>query len=794
MKKYLLISEKPSLMRAVRDAYFRGGFNKKMEVDFIALHGHVCTLAQPEQYDPKWKSWKMEDIPLYPSKFQHIPTDLPLVNEIRDKLNETSYDGLINCTDAEREGQNIFYSLYDYLKLKLPVLRFWASDLTETRLIECWGHLRDDLKDPMLVNLTSAALYRAQLDWLVGMNFTRVVSINNKRVIPVGRVMSVVLSMMAKREEEIKNFKPSTSYDVEANYINGLSGTYDDDGDHGNNGVFATEKEANDFMKSLSNKGKIVSIESKENLRNAPLLYSLGDLQNDANKQYGYTLAQSLKIIQNLYEKKILSYPRTDSNYLTTGEAKRMDAIVEAVRCIPSLNKVKINPLKIKNYASSRYVNDAKVSAHYAIVFTGKEFNFNELSEAEQNIATLCGKRIIATLMDPSTTISFKMDVDIDGRHFYTSQSFMTKSGFESLYGAEIEAIGDIQKVKKGDIIEVSSLELSKVTTTCPPRYNDASINKAMINVGSTLDDKELSDVLKGKKSKDEGGIGTPATRAGIIEKLLMTHGKNGGAWVIRKGKSFMVTDDGLDVAHALSEYIISSPILTAQWEKKLSDIADGKLEGKIFEKEMSAFIHDQCDALKNSHLQNASTVKSGAVKLDLTCPFCNEAIYESDKFFMCDNYRKNKSCGFIIGKKTAGAVITEKDIMNLSKDKTTVSKSFVNKEGKKFNAVLKLNHDTKKIVFAFEDNSKEIGHCNCGGTVVKRKSKSGENYYSCGQCGRYIMEKQFGHKFNAKEIKLLFDGNKLKADCVSKSGKAYTAILSFDQENKIKMDFDNNK
>lgn len=796
MKKYLLISEKPSLMRAVKNAYFAGNINKKMQVDFMALHGHVCTLAQPEDYNEAWKKWSMDTLPLMPTTFKHIPTDLPLIKEISAAIKSNDYDGLINCTDAEREGQNIFYSLYDYLKLDLPVLRFWASDLTEDKLILAWNNLRDDLSDPMLTHLTQAALYRAQLDWLVGMNFTRVVSITNNTVIPVGRVMSVVLSILAKREAEIANFKPSTSYGIQAHYSQGFAGDLVDEADNSQS-PFNTKQKAQEVLEKLSKKGVIDSIEINNTSRSAPLLYSLADLQNDANKSYGYTLAESLQIVQTLYEKKILSYPRTDSNYLTSGEATRMDQILKAVHCVPCLSDINIDPKKISGYAKTKYVNDAKVQAHYAIVFTGTTFDPSQLSKPENNILQLVGKRIMATLMNPSESQGIKVRVLIDDKPFITNERYLTYAGWESLYDKKEQVVdGTIASLKKGSNITVEQFDITESTTSCPPRYNDASINKAMINVGSLLDDEKLKKALRGEGSKDQGGIGTPATRSGIIEKLV-TPRKNGVQWVERKGKSFQVTPQGMDVAAALSPYVISSPELTAEWESKLADIASGEMSAKVFEQQMNDFILDQCEQLKKSKLANAVASKGKGVSIlkGAVCPFCGSPICVSEKYYYCAQYKKEKNCTFILGKVTAGAKLSEKDVIKLVSDGETGLKKFKNKEGKQFSAHLAIDHNGSKVAFKFDkDEGKEVGKCSCGGNIMLKKSKKGDNYYTCDSCKKFVMQTVNGHKVSAKECAQLFDGKSVTfKDCVSKAGKKYAARFTMREDGKFDMEFVNN-
>lgn len=708
-KTYLLISEKPSLMRLVKSAYEKCDVHDDIDVDFMALHGHCCTLAPPQYYDKKYEKWEMADLPIVPATWKHVPVEKELVNDIKKQLKSKKYDGLINCTDAEREGQNIFYSLYDYLGLKLPVLRFWANDLTELKLIEAWHNLKDDQHDTFLVNLTNEALLRAEFDWLVGMNFSRVVSIANYRAIPIGRVMTVVLAMLAKREDEINNFVPTETYDVIANYKVGFDGKYKPD-DENKSGAFKTREEAEAFLNTLSKKASVKEAKFEQVKKKAPLLYSLGDLQNDANKTYGYTLHESLEIIQGLYEKKILSYPRTDSNYLTTGEAKRMREILNAVALLPNID-INVSEKAINDYAKSAYVDDKKVQAHYAIVFTGEKFKYDSLNSKERNILTLVARRIVATMMPVSVIEKSKIVCEIgDDKHrFVSTDSKLIDAGWQTLYGKQNEPESILHKAYRGDVLDVVDYDVRTVTSVCPLRYTDASINKAMINVGTTLSDKELAAVLKGTGSKDQGGIGTPATRSQIIEKLLVDR-KNGKTstepWVVRKNKAFCVTDSGMSVAKALNDYSVSSAILTAQWEKKLKDVENGDLSPKDFETDMLEYITSECENLKTASI--GGRAKSAERSTPVTnyldkaiCPVCGRRVKKTAKYYLCENYKADEyPCTFILGQEISGAKLNDKDVIDMCNGKQSRTRQFLSKNGKHFTATL--SFEGGKVQFNF--------------------------------------------------------------------------------------------
>lgn len=756
--RYLLISEKPSLMRLVQEAFKKA--HMPFEVDFMSLHGHCCTLYSPGDYKPEWEKWELNVLPMIPEVYKHKPVDEKLVKEIKKQLDSFKYDGFINCTDAEREGQNIFYSLYDYLGSDLPVKRFWASDLTDEKLVEAWHNLKDDQNDKYLKNLTNAALLRANSDWLVGMNFSRMVSIINAKSIPIGRVMTVLLAILAKREEEIRNFKPTTTYDVLVDYKQGFSGKLKHE-------PFKTKEEAQAIVDKLGKIADVQDVEIKTKKSDAPLLYSLGDLQNDANKTYGYSLKETLAIIQNLYEAKILSYPRTDCPYLTTGEAARMSYIIKSCRCVPDVLNLEVDDRKIRDYPRSKYVDDKKVQAHYAIVFTGRDFIFDKLSEKEQHIVTLVAKRIMATLLEPAETTELVITTKINDLIFNTKESVLTHAGWKSLYGEKEKQIS-IKNIRKGQVLDVIKAYTKDVISSCPARYNDASINSAMVNIGNLIEDKDLAAVLKGK-SKDQGGIGTPATRAGILEKVI----DPAKGWANRKGKSFYVTEKGLDVYHALKDYSFSSPILTAEWEQKLKSVENGEMTPNEYTKLINEYIVSECENLKAVKLENS-----------LKCPVCGNPMKESEKYFYCSRYKNG--CDFILGKKTSGATITEKDIVDLFKEGKTDVKKFTNKEGKKFEASLGIKDGKSCFIFDKPKNDTDI-ICQCGKSVKLLDGKYGK-FYKC-DCGTVVNEKVFGRKLSKSEVKKLFAGEKILVEKLKgKSGKEFSAYLKID-ENKVKID-----
>lgn len=769
--KALCICEKPSLMREIKSVYDK--INFKDEIDFIALHGHILTLKNPNDYDKKYESWDKSLLPIFPVEWEYKPVDVDLVKKVKDALKNKKYDYMINATDAEREGQNIFYSVYNYLGCTLPVKRIWLNDLNFAPIKYAIENMRDDQNEDFLKNLTSAALSRAKADWLVGMNFSRATSQR------IGRVKTPTLELLYKRELEIQNFKPETHYVPGGNF--GFPTEDEED-------EFDTKEKCQTLIDTLQNVGIVKSCESKTSKQYAPLLFSLGELQSEANKAFGMTLQETLDTAQSLYEKKITTYPRTDCQYLPTGDAKRIPSMLDMLLNLLDLN----DTILATKTLQSRYVDDSKVVAHGAIIFTGSKFNYDSLSKHEQQIVTLIAKRIIACFMNPIETVKTKIEIEVkdnnkDTHLFKGNGSVNLAKGWSVLYERKFNDVV-IPELKKGAKVYAVEYTSNEHTSTCPPRYNDSTLIKAMINIGNTLENDEEKEALKG--SGDQGGIGTPATRAAIVESLLAKPSKTSDPWVYRKGKSFYVAPSGMIVGEALKDYSFASASLTAQWETKLNEIVEGKLDKDTFMRELESYVSQETANLINSDIKAYKNTSS----LNAKCPVCGKSIISGKNYYYCGKKDgENITYDFIIGKSFNGAKITDKDIENICNNKPTrIMKLVSAKTGKAYEARLKWNDEEKKIKLQFDNDSssKGIGQCECGGNIVKLNGKFGP-FYKCEGCGQMISETYCGRKFTQKQILDLYNGKKVKGKFKSKAGKEFTANVHL-QDKKLTFDFSN--
>ncbi|MFI3211413.1 MAG: DNA topoisomerase, partial [Peptostreptococcaceae bacterium] len=406
MAKYLLIAEKPSLMREIQQVYSKMSMTDT--IDFASFAGHVIGMKEPREYDNElWQSkkWSWEMLPMIPEKFEYKVSygKEQLYKEINKKLKATKYDYVINACDPDREAESIFWYFMEHAKCKLPVKRFWTNDLTEVSIKNALNNLRDSEED-FLRNLRTASRLRGQFDWLVGMNLTIASSLKLKSISKVGRVKTPTLKIIADRELEIKNFTPTTTYEVKG--VFDASGVAYDGVFIEENTItkFKTKEDAMKILDALSKDCVVESIESKEESSQAPQLYSLSSLQTEASELYGFSAEQTKTSVQTLYEKKILSYPRTDNPYISSELAKEFGKMLSAVYEVKSLSKYKGTITKEsmdKVSKNKRYVNDKKMaeSGHYAIVPTGMKPNYSIMNKDEELIFEMVAKRFLAIFM-----------------------------------------------------------------------------------------------------------------------------------------------------------------------------------------------------------------------------------------------------------------------------------------------------------------------------------------------------------------------------------------------------------
>lgn len=686
MQKALLIAEKPSLMRDIEKVYKK--MNLPYTIEFASFVGHVVELKEPHEYKAEWKKWDLALLPMMPERYEFRvkKTAASVYKNIADQLKHGHYDFVINACDAGMEGENIFYSFYKKANCRLPVKRFWTSQTTEPAIREALENLIDE-QDVLIKNLRNAAMYRMIFDWLVGLNLTRAATVKGGRTIKVGRVMTPTLAIVVWRELEIRNFIPQPYYQIELDLGNFKALWFDP---KSKSNKIATLEQAQAILQRLTGEAIVVDIKTERKTMYAPSLHSLLELQKEANRLFGMTSAETLKVAQSLYEtRKLVTYPRTESQHLPTNFAKTIDRNLTAIQSLPQYAELTTALLndrariqKIQH--SKKYVDDKKLTDHHAITVTEVKLGQKKLSPQEDKIYQLIIKRLLAIFMDPYVIDKTQAVLTCGGEHFKASGNIVVDEGYTVLYKAHKKKQTDmpLPALQIGEKRMVKEAKpLSKVTEP-PARYTDSTLLDAMFHAGRFVEDKALQEILK-----DAEGIGTSATRAEILEKLFAI------GMLERQGKSIAATQFGIDVIDSMKHHDIVSPVLTAVWSKKLKDIVDGTLSSRQFYEEMQRFIVTTTESFKAIDME----VAEKEIVVVGKCQKCGGQVVEGFKGYQC----KTKGCKFFISKSLMKAKITVNDAKKLLAGKETREIRFTWKSGKKGKAKLRLENDQLQFVFA---------------------------------------------------------------------------------------------
>lgn len=678
--------------------------------------GHLCQLVSPETYHSKWKKWSMETLPMIPEKFQYEVTrqKAKQFNIVKTLLRKTEVVEIIHAGDAGREGELIVRNIVNLCNVNKPMKRLWISSLTPKAIYEGFQNLKSEEKTRPLYY---EAYTRACADWVVGMNASRAYSILLKQrgvsdVFSAGRVQTPTLALIVKREMEIEQFKSEPFWEVFADFK--MDGKKYQGKWQLNNDPRIKTKEMADKIAAFC-KGKEAEIAEMDTERKEfqpPLLFNLSSLQATVNKIYKYSPKQTLDIVQSLYQKGIVSYPRSDSNYVTEGEAETFPDILQKLSGFSEYES--LFPLPQPNIMNNkRFVNEKKVTDHYAIIPTEQVTDPKRLSAEERNIYDLVVRRLIAAHYEKAifdyTTIKTLVDKRAE---FISKGKQQIQEGWRKVIFQNNDKDDDdiiLPSVSKGDTGNVANIKVKEGKTQPPKRYTEGQLITLMKTAGKHLDNEELEKVLM----KTEG-LGTEATRAGIITMLKDRKYIN-----VKKNQVF-ATDKGKVLITAIGEKILASPEMTAKWEQRLREIGEGKASaGGFMEavKKMSAkIISDAVESSENWDFQGLDTEsiqRSGSKKRSSasvgSCKLCGSKIVDKGEFYGCVSYQKTK-CNFTISKKILNKKISQANIKKLLASGETDLISGFKKGEKTFDAILSWSDSEKKISFTFptEQNVKQ--------------------------------------------------------------------------------------
>jgi len=633
MSKTLVLAEKPSvgrdLAKVLKCSQNKGSYIEGNKYIVTWAMGHLVGLLDPEGYDDKYKQWKMETLPMLPKymKLTVLKKTGKQYNEVKKQLLRKDVSDIVIATDSGREGELVARWILEKSGVKKPLKRLWISSQTNKAILDGFKNLKDAKEYD---NLYKAAVCRAEADWLVGLNVTRALTCKYNAQLSAGRVQSPTLAMIVNREEEIKNFKPVDYWTLNAKG-NGFALTWVSN--KGNNSTFKEEVADSIVNKCKGQNGEVVEVKKTTKKKYSPALYDLTELQRDANKIWGYSAKQTLNIMQRLYENhKVLTYPRTDSRYVTSDIVATIPERLKAVS-FGEYRAAAESLLKSGVKANKNYVDNSKVSDHHAIIPTEEKGRLANLSTEEKHIYDLVVKRFLSVLMPAYEYEQTTVVVNIAGETF-TAKGNITKSkGWKRLYDnlKDEEDSQELPELNKGDKITVASVNKVKKQTTPPSRFNEATLLSAMENPQKYVNlGKDAAKTLN-----ETGGLGTVATRADIIEKLF-------NSFVIeKKGKDIYPTSKGKQLIDLVPEDL-KSPLLTAKWESQLDNIAKGKANDKKFVGDMKAYATKLVEDVKGGtakfHHDNATGSK---------CPNCGKYLLEvkgkNGRMLVC----QDRECGY---------------------------------------------------------------------------------------------------------------------------------------------------
>ena len=635
----LVLAEKPSvgkdLGRVLNCNKSGNGFLEGSKYIVTWALGHLVTLADPESYDSKYARWELDVLPIIPKtmKIEVIKQTRKQYNVVKSLMLRNDVREIVIATDAGREGELVARWIIEKADVKKPLKRLWISSVTDKAIKDGFNKLKDGR---LYENLYASAVARSEADWIVGINATRALTSKYNAQLSCGRVQTPTIAMIASLEDEIRNFKPVLYYGIDAS-AGGLKFIWHDKNNESK--TFNNDKCENIISSIKNKKMQIENISKNKALTYAPLLYDLTELQRDASNIYNFSAKETLSIMQTLYERhKVLTYPRTDSRYLTDDIVETIKDRVKAASVGPYSKigfKLSSNPIK----GNKNFVNNSKVSDHHAIIPTEQTVILGNLTDKERKIYDLVVKRFFAVLSKPfefeKITINGKV-----GNEEFTSRGRITLSmGWKEVYGNyEDEEIlddyplNDLNKLKSGSEIFVSSIKKTMGETKAPARFTEATLLSAMENPVKFMKnaDKELKRTIG-----ETGGLGTVATRADIIDKLF-------NSFVIEKKDKYIYTTSKGRQLLDLAPVDLKSPVLTAEWEKNLNEIAKGNLQKNKFINEMIDYTKLIIKEIKNSDKKYVHDNETRE-----KCPDCGNYLLEVNgkkgTMLVC----QNRECGF---------------------------------------------------------------------------------------------------------------------------------------------------
>jgi DNA topoisomerase-3 len=738
--------------------------------------GHLIELLQPDEYGEQFQRWDMAHLPIIPDTFKTKPIQRskPQYDIVYAQLKRSDITEVICATDAGREGELIFRLVYDAAQCQLPIKRLWISSQTDSAIQAGFNALKDGV---LYQPLYDAARSRSEADWIVGINATRAYSIKFSRgrgVMSVGRVQTPVLKMIVDRYRAHTQFDSKSFYEIllDVTHANGPIQLkwFNDQTDR-----FTDPVAAKALVDELSGIRETVisSLTQKNITEKQPLLYDLTEVQKDANKQFKFSADHTLKLMQDLYEKyKLLSYPRTSSRYLSQDIAPKCPSLLKTIQGITQFSDT-IQTIQMEKWRiAKRMIDDKKVTDHHAIIPTDKVPDVSALPADHQRLYLMVIRRFLAAFLPECTKSHTEIVIHLNQASFKATGTMIVSAGWRVLYAQDNDKKESLlPTVATGDSVTVDNIHLKKGQTKAPPLYTEASILGAMETAGKKIDDDDVRQAMK------DCGLGTPATRAQILEKLI------GVKYIERHKNKLVPTPKGEYLIDCILSDALVSPELTGQWEKQLNDIENSKGDRGEYMEKIKEFTGD---VIKKVSQDESYTIGADQAVFG-GCPICEKGkVVETQKAYSCTQW-KSDGCAFVIWKEMAQKKITKTHVKALLKSgKTAVLKGFKSKEGRSFDAALTLVKGA--VTFDFQKESlATCPLCQNGQVVETQKAFSCDQWRDTG-CKFAIWKEIASRKMKKDEVLVLI--NKKELDHLdgfkTRSGDPFTASLQLTGEGKV--------
>ena len=666
MPKTLIIAEKPSVVRDITSALpdrFKktGEFYESDGYIVGSAVGHLVEQADPDEYDARYKKWRFEDLPIIPEEFRYEPRDPKAAKQLaalHKAMRRRDVETIVNACDAGREGELIFKLIVQTAGVEKPVRRAWFSSMTKQAIRDAFDRLRDDAE---LRPLEDAARARSEADWLVGMNATRAATTKAgslRSIVSLGRVQTPTLALIVRRDLEIDAFVPEDYWQVRASFATAAAETYTGVWQAGAQNRIPSAERAEEIAAAAGGQaGRVTTVERKPIVEQAPLLYDLTTLQREANSRYGFTAKRTLAAAQGCYERhKVLTYPRTSSRYLSSDLIPSLKSVAGHVAAAgreyagPARYVMGLDLLPL-----GRVVADAKVTDHHAIIPTDAAHDLSALSSDERRIYDMVARRFLAAFHPAAEFEQTVVWTEVSGERFRSRGKVLVNAGWRAAYGEQAEAErerGDddegaeqrLPRLAEGQEVDCTEAEVQAKQTKPPARFSESSLLRAMETAGKLVEDDAAAEAMK------DSGLGTPATRAATIERLI------DAGYIEREGKQLRATAKGVGVIVMLGDHDLTKPALTGSWERRLTRIETGEESRDAFMRDIRAFTNSTVSWFSDKD-RSAMQIARRVIG---PCPHGDGEIVERPKSYSCTSWRSKSEpgCGFTIWKQAGGRTI----------------------------------------------------------------------------------------------------------------------------------------